>query len=262
MTPEEKAALEAKQKAEAEADADAEEDESTEDESEEEESEDEDESDQHIDSDDTDYQAELEKERTARKRAEDALAEKRFKSAEKRRKSGEEEDESSDDDEDDDDKPLTGRRLETILARERQQTEKIVQAKRIQEIAKSLAQSDAEANLIVEIHRNRTFPAHLTLEEQLDEAYVIANRKKIVGQRDELLRALKGKDGANRNGAQSHKIVKPAAEPKTSSQDVTAIKLAGFKWNGIAKRYEKKLPNGDIIYRDPKTKQTGRIPKR
>jgi hypothetical protein len=199
-----------------------------------------------------DYDAELKKERDAREKAEKALAEKRFKDSQNKKR---------DDDPEDLDKPLTRKELQEVLISERQENQKIIQSTRIDTIAKSLSGSEAEKNLIIEIHKNRTFPSHLSLEEQLEESYVIANRKKLIGERNEALRALKGKDGVNRNPATTHQETRPGSEPKIAPQDAQAFKDAGFVWNGTSRQYEKKLSNGDLLVRDSKTKQTRIIKK-
>lgn len=252
MTPEEQAALDAKNEAE----QAPQDEEPTEEEPVEGEPEDEGKSKKNLD---IDYEAEYEKEREAREKAEAKLAGKRFKESEKRRNQSEEEDpeaeEADESDEDDEDKPLTRRELAAMLERNTQQTRKAMQTERIKEIAKTLAGSDSEAKLIVEIHKGRTYPSHLTLEEQIEEAYIVTHRKKLIGERSEALRALKGKSGVVKNPASTHREVAPVSEPKTSSADVGAIKQAGYSWNGTSRRYEKKV-NGGIIYRDPKTKAT------
>lgn len=242
MTEEEKAAQEA---------AAEEESKATDAEATEEQSEDEGEA---KDSENTiDYDQELKKERDARERAERALAEQRFKLSEQKRK---QQDDDEEDEQDPDSKPLTAKQLQVILANEREQTEKRLQQTQIEQIAKALSGSDAEAQLIVEIYKNRSFPPHLTLSEQVEEAYAIANRKKLIGERNEALRALRGKETVNTNTATTHHEPSQVGEPKLSPQDAQAFKAAGLVWNGTKRRFEKKLGNGSILVRDPKTKQT------
>jgi len=242
MTEEEKAKLEAEQ---AEADAEAKDEESAEDDTEEEESEDDDKS---THSDKIDYEAELAKEREAREKAEKALAEKRFKFSKEKREAKPEEDEEEEE------KPLTKRELQELLSEERQKTTKVLQSTRIAEIAGKYATSDAEKNLYIEIHTNRTFPEHLTLDEQMEEVYAIANRKKLIGERNEALRALKSKSGVNDNPANTHQDSPKGGEPKDSA-DLIAIKQVGYAWNGTTRLYEKKINGGVLVY-DPKTKNT------
>jgi len=233
---------------EAEAKAKATDDETAEDESEEEESEEEDKS-KDKDADTIDYEAELAKEREAREKAEKAAADNAFKLREARRKK------DDDTEEEEEDKPLTSKELQSILAKERQETTKSLETQRIGEIASKIATSDSEKALIIEIHKNRTFPPHLSLEEQIEESFVIANRKKLIGERNEALRALKSKSGVNNNPAGTHQDAPKAGEPKMSPADATAIKAVGYSWNGTTRQYEKKISSGTLVY-DPKTKKT------
>ena len=197
-----------------------------------------------------DYKAELEKERQAREKAEKALAGDRFKKSKEKREVVEEESEE------DEEQPLTPSQLEARLAQERQQTEKIFLAREANQIAGQMAGSEDEKALILEVFKNRSFPSHLSLQEQIEEAYLIANRKKIVGENSELKRALLGKAGVNTDTATTHHDESKGTEPKIAPQDAKAIKEAGFAWNTTSRRYEKKLKNGQILIQDPKTKQT------
>lgn len=207
-----------------------------------------------------DYEAEIEKERAARKKAENALAEKRFKA--KHPKQQDQETDSDDtEEEDEEEKPLTVRDLQKILAQERQQTQKDLQVVQAEEIAKRLAGSDAEKNLILEIHKNRTFPAYLSLADQIEEAYIIANRKKFIGENSELKRALRAKDGVNNNAAGTHQKSPKGPAPKFAPKDEATFAASGFKMNLQSRRYEKKLPNGNILIINPKTKQTELLKK-
>lgn len=197
-----------------------------------------------------DYDAELKKEREAREKAEKSAAEKDFKLRELKRKQGDDKGDL------DDDKPLTGKELQAILAEERLQTQKTVQSARAEELAKKYTTNDTELKLILEIHKNRTFPQHLSLEDQIEESYVIANRKKIIGENSELKRALRGKGGVDNNPASTHRDAPVVGEPQLSSADKQALTAVGFVYNGTNRRYEKKLSNGNILVRDSKTRQT------
>lgn len=243
-----KAEAEAKAKADKEkADAEAAEDESNEDESEDEEEAD------GIDKN-PDYEAELQKERKAREDAEKALADNRFKESERRRKAKEIDNE--DDDEDDEDKPLTKKELQAILAYERQTLQKESQSDRISDYAKTMSESEAEANLIVEIHKNRTWPTHLSLKEQVEEAHAIANRKKLMSKNSEMARALRAKDTASKDFAGTQRDGMEGTAPKLSPNDTASYKRAGFTFDTKRKVWIKKLPSGKILNKDPRTKRT------
>ncbi len=152
----------------------------------------------------------------------------------------------------DEDQPLTRKDLVTMEAKVRNE----FYADRALEIAKGMAGNEKEAELIIEKWRNRTFPSHLTLKEQLEEAYVITHRKKILGQNSELKRALKTRDNVNRNPAGTHHEPSEGNEPQIPAPERQAFAAVGFLWNNKSRRYEKKLPNGNILVRDSKTKKT------
>jgi len=196
-----------------------------------------------------DYEAELKRERERREAAEKAAADAAFKLRERKRKG-----EDVEEDEVDEDAPLTGKQLQDILRKEREQTKKELNASSIALKAREIAGSDSEAQLIIEIHKNRSFPDGLSLDEQIEEAYAIANRHKIVAENSDLKRALRGKDTISTNVAGTHRDSPALDEPKLSQGDVGAIKAAGFIWDGKTRLYVKKLPTGRTLSYNPKTK--------
>jgi hypothetical protein len=204
-----------------------------------------------------DYEAELKIERERREAAEKAAADNAFKLREERRKKAEESGGGGNDDEGED-KPLTAKQLQEVLERDRQQNRKEMQADAIQDKAKKLASSDAEASLIVEIHKNRTFPAGMSLEEQVEESWAIANRKRFGQKEAELKRALRGKETAQDSAAGTYREPSAAGEPKMPPQDRAALVQAGFKWDGAKGAYKKPLPRGGFLYNNPRTKKTWR----
>jgi hypothetical protein len=195
-----------------------------------------------------DFKSELERERKARAEAEKAAADLAFKLRDKKRRGEDEEDYG-------DEKPLTASQLQAILAEERQATEKKLTTMEADKIASSMSGSDEEKELILEIHKNRSFPSHLSLAEQLEEAYLIANKKKIIGENNELKRALKGRQGVNNNSASTHHDEPVTSQPKISGADAQALSQSGFAWNGTTRRFEKKLSNGKKLVIDQKTKK-------
>ena len=223
---------------------DAEEEEESDEEDSEEESDDK--ADEEEKDSDKEYEDELAKERERREKAEKALAEKAFKHREvKRKEEGEEKEEEEE-------KPLTASQLTKILAEERQATQKEILSSQIKEKAKALSTSDAEANLIYEIHKNRTFPSYLSLDEQLEEAYAIANRKKLMAQNEELRRSLRSRETKKKDGSGSYKELPKPGEPKLAAHDRAVMKE--FAWDG--KYFTKKLSTGKTLYKDWKTKKT------
>jgi len=202
-----------------------------------------------------DYEAELKELREAKAKADKAAADIAFKLREEKRKvtSGDYVDTPIGTEED---RPMTTREFQQLMAEERQATQKILQEGKIAELASAIASSPAEAELIKEIHKSRIFPSHLTLQEQVEESYIIANRKKILGENSELKRALRAKSSVSSNSATTHQDPLPSKEPQLAPGDKQAILGAGFSWNAISRRYEKKMSNGRILIRDSKTGQT------
>lgn len=195
---------------------------------------------------DIDYKAEALKEREAREKAEQAAADNAYKLREERRKREEAEAGSALDDLDEDEKPLTRKDLDAILDKDRKDT---TMSKAI-EIVSNISGSTDEAELVMEVYKSRTFPAHLTLEDKLKEAYLIANAPKIIGQNAELKRALKGKNLSSKDGAGTHHDPPKSAEPQLSGADKTVLQQVGFLWNGTNRRFEKKLKNGQTLVRE------------
>ena len=201
----------------------------------------------------TDYKAIALAEKEAREKAENALATKRFNDAQRKRK---QQDDGDDIDEDDEDKPVTGKQLQKILEENTQRTEKRLMGSQIKEIANGLADSPEEAEAIIEIHANRSFPSHLSLQDQLEEAHAIANRKKLVSTNSELKRALKSRNTASNDSAGTHRDPMEGTAPKMSAADTASYKRAGFTFDTKDKLWKKKLPTGKFLIKNPKTKQT------
>jgi hypothetical protein len=194
-----------------------------------------------------DYEAELEIER--KRGIPDPIKAK--EAFQKRKEKRQAEEEQIEEEESDDDKPLTRKDFLTI----RQQVTKELYADRVQDIAKQLSSSDSEARLIVEIHKNRTFPEGMTLTDQMEEAYVIANRKKILSKNSELMRALQSKDTVSKNTSSGVRDNISSTAPKMSAQDMASYTRAGYAYDTKLKVFKKKLPKG-FLYKDPRTKKT------
>ncbi len=253
--PIKKKAIPADAEAEEELDEEVEEEESEEEEAEE--SEEEEESDEDDESDDEDSQdddkkidwkAKAEEERIARKKAEDALAGKRFKKSEKKRK-GEDEDEG-DEDEDDEDRPITKRDLRDILSQNNRETN----VGQIKKIATDLTDDPDKAEYLIEIHSGRSFPVGMPLEEQLEEALAIVDRKHNASKTSELRRALRSKNTASRDAGSSHRNGQEGSKPKVEKSLEASLKTAGFKFDPKNRIFKKKLPSGKHLYKDTRSK--------
>lgn len=208
------------------------------------------------------HEAELKIERERTKKAEDALAKKRFEESEAKRKRREAAIAAGETpEEDDDEKPLTRSELEDVLSREREAIRRENQAEVIKEKVKKITSSDIETELVMEIHKNRQFPAGMPLDEQIEEAYLIANRKRILGVNTELKRALQHKDTTNKGVADTHRDSPSPSEPKLSANDDSLLKRSGFVWDGKKNAFKKETAMR-IIFKSRDLKKTWTEPKK
>lgn len=203
-----------------------------------------------------DYEAESNAYKERAEKAEKELAEKRFKEAEARRKAGkpaEGEGTNEDATDDEDDKPLTRREMRELLEKNQQENRRTLQSEEAKKKIAAITKSPAEASLVSEIHRTHTFPSWMPLDEQIEEAYAIANRKAFIQREAELKRALQGKQTTTTDDTTTQRDSGGAGEPKLAPQDAAAIKQSGMSWNGTKRVYEKKLSSGRTLYYDPKS---------
>lgn len=222
--------------------------------------EDEEDTDSSSSDDDLDLDDEIEKEK---KRAPDQKkAAKAFKKREERREqdtgedtdeseeTGEESDDLSEEEQDEEERPLS-----------RRETQKLIQESEARAVAKQFATSDKEAQLYFLKWKNRIFPSSLSVEDQMEEVVAITHKKRFIGQRNEALRALKNKGNVSRDVSSDHRDGTEGKEPKLSPADRSAVLAAGYVFNGVTRRFEKKLPNGDTLVWDIKTKKRTLVKK-
>ena len=200
-------------------------------------------------SDQTDWKKVADDERKRGDKAEKALSEDRYKKSERKRQDEDTEDE------DEEDKALTKTELLEVLAGERKANRKEFRSSRIAEIAKAITDSEDEAQAVIEIHGNRSWPSDHTLEQEMDEAYFIAHGPRLKAKRDELRRSLKSKATKGESSAEDthpdkHTKVK---EPKLDTDVKKVLLDQGYKL--VKGRFEKKLPNGKTMYYDLDTKK-------
>lgn len=202
-----------------------------------------------------DWKAKHDEEKERADAADKALANDRYKQDEARRKAEEDAKTTEDDDDDEEDKPLTKADFQAERAKDRQIMQKQLQKQEADSIVKGMTDNVDEQNYVLEIHKNRTFPENLSLKDQLEEAYAIANKDKWKGERDEAMRKAKGDKSANTDGATAHRKApeSKAGEPLMSAEDKQSLVSKGWKWNTTNKRYEKSTSTGIALYRDPKT---------
>lgn len=184
-----------------------------------------------------------EAEKAARLKAEKALAEKAFKDRQARRE----------DEEDDEDKPLTRRDMLNILAENNRSQTLETKREQISQIATEISNSEAEARAIIVTFQNRSFPADLSLREQLAEAKAIVNSRQAGAREAELRRALNSKERVSKDAAGTHRdAIEGAPAPKIASSTQSVLQQSGFKWDPNQRLYTKKLPNGKMLFANPK----------
>lgn len=187
-----------------------------------------------------DYAAELAIERQKREDAERALAKKRFDDSEAKRQS----------DQENNDERLTPSRVEELIEKKTQVILKNTLESQANMLADKLASEPAEKELILERWKTRTFPAGMSLSEQIEETFVIVNGKKLISERNEAFRGLRGKEQVNDNAASTHHDSPKSKEPTVAPDVKQVLANQGFVYNNNARRYEKKLFNGKILVKD------------
>lgn len=205
--------------------------------------------------------ADLEKERAAREKAEKALAKQAYDTRKGRRATADDAGAGDGGDgqaTDDDDRPLSRKEYKEL----REQDRKLTLTREAETLAANMSTNPTMRDLIIEKWKNRSFPADLTLQEQIEECYLAANKKRILGENNELKRALRGKNGINRDASGSQQDVSAnSSAPKLPANDAREIARLGFKWNPTVRRFEKTLSNGNMIVKDQKTGATSLIRK-
>jgi len=122
-------------------------------------------------------------------------------------------------------------------------------------IARGLSSNDAEVQAVLSKWRNRVFPAGMPLADQIEEMYGAVNRKKIIGQRNEALRALKAKASVSTDTATTQRDGMDSPAPKLGANSP----LNGYKHEGNG-LYSKKLQSGKTIFVN--TKAASNQPKK
>lgn len=158
--------------------------------------------------------------------------------------------------EEDEERPMTRKEVEEYLARRSHEIVADAHKERIQEIATELSQSEGESRYIMEVHKNRYFPEGMSLREQVEEAYYIANGRKMAAKNLELARKVSSKDSVSKDTS-SGVQVENKSEPSVGADVKQALRNAGFTYDASLKIYTKQLPNGKKMFRDPKTNRTG-----
>ena len=192
------------------------------------------------------YQLEIEKERKMREKAEKAAADNAFKLREAKRNK-EEEDGAVE-------KPLTASELQEILSKDREDTRKESLMIYADEKIRKLTSSDSEASLVKEVLKNRSFPESLSLDDRIEESFAIANRKKLIAERNEALRALKSRETNETFGGSTFHDQKHGQEPRMAQDEKVVLTQGGFSFNNASRQWEKKI-KGKVLFYDTKLKQ-------
>lgn len=190
-----------------------------------------------------DYKAELEEEEKLTKpdpnKAREAYQER------KEKRESKEEEEIEEEEVKPEDKPMTVGQFNTWQKQNRE-TE-------ADTFAGNLATGD-EKKLTLIKWKNRIWPSNMPLSQQIEESWVLANSKAIIGREKEALRALASKDKVNTDASASREAENQASGgQKLSAGDKVVMVETGFTLNKTTKLWEKKLKNGTVLIRDPET---------
>lgn len=200
----------------------------------------------------TDWKKIAEDERNRRKNAEKALGRERFKERKSRRNADESEDDDDySDDDDDDDTPMTRKEFERAMAKERQEARREALAEHAKSIASKITESEDEADAVLAVYENRTFPEGMSIEDQLQEAYYIAHGPRLKAKIGEQRRTIKSKNTRSRKGNENaHRDAPAGNAPAISAGKKGELERRGFTFDG--KEYSKILPNGKKMVFDAK----------
>ncbi|MCR4285496.1 MAG: hypothetical protein NUW00_01220 [Candidatus Kaiserbacteria bacterium] len=158
-----------------------------------------------------------------------------------------------DDGEEDDSKPLTKAELKALLDERDSSNAKNGQAIEAMTLAKTLTESDDEAQYAVELFKHITLPFD-TLEENMRFIIGGMNAERLIGQTEEVKRALKSKETARKNTAITVRDKASGSQPAISSDVKAVLKAQGYKYLSEKKAYGKKLANGKMLFSDGKGK--------
>lgn len=160
------------------------------------------------------------------------------------------------DDSEEEEVPLTESRLMEILSQNNQNLIRETQGDRLQQIAETVAESPKEAEYLIALHKNRSFPQSMSLVDQLAECKAIADHKRLKAQNGELRRAVNSKDGVVKKHASTQRDPQRATAPQLEPDQAASLKRAGYVFNAKSRQYEKTLPTGKVLVWDTKTRKS------
>lgn len=179
------------------------------------------------------------------------LAAEAFKQRENKRET---KSDDTDDVSDDDDRPLTRAELQKLLDEREQKTQRQNSVKEAMTIARSLTDSDDEAEYATTLWEHVTLPFD-TMEEQMRFIIGGLNAERLLAQKKELVRAVQSKTLARKNTAVTSRDATGGGIPKIDPQVKQALENTGFKFVPAKKAWEKTLANGKKMYNDGKGKK-------
>lgn len=135
---------------------------------------------------------------------------------------------------------LTREEVEKITEDKIAQVEKRIFRSRAELLAERLAKSSAEKDLIL-FHYDNSIISTGNIEEDIDNAFVLANKKKIQGQISELKKAAMSKKNINSGGSEGGASIKNEKQQKYSQDIIDGAKFAGKTPEEFAKSLEKSL---------------------
>jgi len=201
-----------------------------------------------------DYETKLSELETRTKKAEETLAGDRYKNTHLK-----EEDEVIEPVVAED--SVTKADIEALLEKNRQDNLKVMEQAKIKELASTITNSPAEEKLVLAIHKERQFPSYMSLDDQIKESFVLANSDKLIGERDEAVRALKNKNNINTTAENDNPDQPKGPGPKVAGDVVSILTQKGFKLNSVSQRYEKTIKGGTSFYYDLPTKKLVKFSK-
>ncbi len=168
----------------------------------------------------------------------DEKAKKAFEERERKRK------------EEGEEKPLTKSEMLALMEENREKDRKASLEERALETANKLTGNPKEAELYIEVWRNRKLFG--SLENQLREAKAISEATRTQAENEELKRALLNKDGISGDGTNAQRKPPLGGEPKLDENDKTVLK--GWTWTGTD--YTKVIAGGKkILHTDRQMKK-------
>ena len=162
--------------------------------------------------------------------------------------------------EDPDNLPITRKEFKEALRKTEDKTIKSVTKGQAEGLVKSLTTSDTEKELVMNVYDNTIFPSHYTMEDKVKASVAMANSDKLIGERNELARALKSKDKVGKDAVDTkHDQPESGAAPKQAADMKAVLASQGFEYDKETKMFSKPLGGGYTMIHDPKTGKNRRV---